>query len=393
MNFKHWMFAALASGMIAAGAYAQAPAAPQDVNNPPVIPAGDTPAPLATKPAPKKKAAPAKKPATKPAPALEPLKAATPLTAGPAVAREKNVNVRGQAYINSEVVTHLKRGDVVTVIEEVTRKAKSDEPGRWAKIALPSGTVVWASSQFINADTKAVIPKRLNVRSGPGENYSVLGRIDKGTVLKTIETKGDWTKIEAPEGCFAFVAAHLLSTDPADLGPALAKANPPAPAAPVAPVVATPPPPPPPTEVAVVTPTPVVVTPPADPIAVSPPVQAPPATPAVVVAPPPPPAADPVPTPAPATPAEPEVEEPPIKRIVTREGIVKGSASIQAPTYFVLRSLDNNKTINYLHSPDTNIVIKAMQFQRVLVTGEEVLDERWPNTPVVIIDSIEVVPQ
>jgi hypothetical protein len=34
-----------------------------------------------------------------------------------------------------------------------------------------------------------------------------------------------------------------------------------------------------------------------------------------------------------------------------------------------------------------------MQFQRVLVTGEEILDERWPNTPVVIIDSIEVVPQ
>ncbi len=389
MNFKHWMFAALASGMVATAAQAQAPAAPQDVNNPPVIPAGDTPAPLATKPSAKKtdankKAAPAKK-----VTAPEPVKAVAPLTAGPAVAREKNVNVRGQAYINSEVVTHLKRGDVVTVIEEVTRKAKTDEPGRWAKIALPSGTVVWASTQFINADTKAVIPKRLNVRSGPGENYSVLGRIDKGTVLKTIETKGDWTKIEAPEGCYAFVAAHLLSTDPADLGPALAKANPPAPAAPV---VAATPPPPPPTEVAIVTPTPV-VTQPAEPVAVSPAVQAPPPTPAVVLAPPPPPAAEPVPVPAPETPAEPAVEEPPIKRIVTREGIVKGSASIQAPTYFVLRSLDNNKTINYLHSPDTNIVFKAMQFQRVLVTGEEVLDERWPNTPVVIIDSIEVVPQ
>ena len=384
MNLKHWMFAVLTLSLLAETILAQAPTAPQD-NNPPVIPAGDTPAPLATKPSGKKadakkadskKKADAKK-AVEAKKAPEPIKIA-PLTAGPAVAREKTVNVRGQAYINSEVVTHLKRGDVVTVIEEITRKAKSDEPGRWAKIALPAGSVVWVNTQFINADTKAVIPKKLNVRSGAGENYSVLGRIDKGTVLKTLETKGEWTKVEAPEGCYAFVAAHLLSTDPADLGPALAKANPPAPA-----VV------PPPTEVAVVTTPP--TTPPAEPIVVSPPAPAP-AQPAPVVVAPPPPPAETV-KPAPVTPAEPPVEEPPIKRIVTREGIIKGSASIQAPTYFVLRSLDNNKTINYLHTPDTNIVMKTMQFQRVLVTGEEILDERWPNTPVVIIDSIEVVPQ
>lgn len=380
MNLKHWMFAVLTLSLLAETILAQAPTAPQD-NNPPVIPAGDTPAPLATKPSAKKKSATPKKVAdTKKV--TEPIKIA-PLTAGPAVAREKTVNVRGQAYINSEIVTHLKRGDVVTVIEEVARKAKSDEPGRWAKIALPAGTVVWVNTQYINADTKAVIPKKLNVRSGPGENYSVLGRIEKGTVLKTLEAKGEWTKVEAPEGCYAFVAAHLLSTDPADLGPALAKAIPPAPAitTPAQPV-------PPPTEVAVVTTPP--ATPPAEPIVVSPPAPAPVQPAPVVVAPPPPPAET---TPAPVTPVEPPVEEPPIKRIVTREGIIKGSASIQAPTYFVLRSLDNNKTINYLHTPDTNIVMKTMQFQRVLVTGEEILDERWPNTPVVIIDSIEVVPQ
>jgi hypothetical protein len=110
----------------------------------------------------------------------------------------------------------------------------------------------------------------------------------------------------------------------------------------------------------------------------------------VVVAPPPPPI-ETVATPAPVTP--PVVDEPPIKRIVTREGIVKGSASIQSPTYFVLRSLDNNKTINYLHSPTTNVAMKPFQFQRVIVTGEEILDERWPNTPVINIDSIEAVPQ
>lgn len=375
MKMKHWMFAVLSFSLLAETILAQAPvAAPQDTQ-PPVIPAGDMPAPLATKSAAKKPDAKKKKPAAaKPAP--EPAKPIVALTAGPAVAREKNVNVRAQAAINSEIVTHLKRGDVVTVLEEIAiKKPKADEPGRWAKIALPAGTVVWLNTQFINANTKAVIPKKLNLRSGPGENYSILGRIERGTVVKAVETKGEWTKIEAPTNSYAFVAAHLLSTDPADLGPALAKANPPTPA-----VVA---PTPPPVEVAVVTPTP--VTPPAELLTPPPVIPTP-----VVISPPPLPAE--TATPVPATPP-PAVDEPPIKRIVTREGIVKGSASIQSPTYFVLRSLDNNKTINYLHSPTTNVAMKPFQFQRVIVTGEEILDERWPNTPVINIESIEAVPQ
>ena len=317
----------------------------------------------------KKKAAAEKKAPAKAKAAVEPAKPSAPISAGPAVAKEKNVNVRGQAAINSEVVTHLKRGDLVTVLDEVTlKKSKTDEPGKWAKIALPPGTVVWVNTMFINPDTKAVIPKRLNVRSGPGENYSILGRIERGAVVKEVETKGEWIKIEAPANSYAFVAAHLLSTDPADLGPALAKANPPAPpVVPPTPVetVAVTPPPPPPT--------------PAEPLT----------TPPVVTPPPPPPTETAVtPPPPPAAP----VEEPLIKRIVTREGFVKGSASIQSPTYFVLRSLDNNKTINYLHSPNTNFVLKEYHLQRVLVTGEEVLDERWPNTPVINVDTLQAVP-
>jgi SH3-like domain-containing protein len=370
MTMKHWMLAVVSTGLLAGSILAQAP---------PVIPADQVPAP----PAPRQNA---KSGANKPRPAAtkktsptagkaaEPVKTPASISPGPAVAKEKNVNVRGQAAINSEIVTHLKRGDLVTVLEEVTlKKPKTDEPAKWAKIALPPGTVVWVNALFIKPDTKAVIPRRLNLRSGPGENYSILGRIERGTVVKEVETKGDWIKIEAPKNSYAFVAAHLLSTDPADLGPALAKANPPAP-----PVVT----PPPVETVAITAPTP-------------PPTRAEPITlPPVVVPPPPPPTetaiAQSTPPPTPAPPVE--VEETLVKRIVTREGIVKGAASIQSPTYFVLRSLDNNKTINYLHSPNTNFVIREFHLQRVLVTGEEVLDERWPNTPVINVDSIEAVP-
>ena len=93
-----------------------------------------------------------------------------------------------------------------------------------------------------------------------------------------------------------------------------------------------------------------------------------------------------------APPEPPPADEPLPKRIVTREGVVRGSASIQAPSYYVLRSLDNNRAINYLHCPTTNIVIKEYMYQRVIVTGEELLDERWPNVPVIDIETIQTVP-
>ena len=349
MKLKQWMVLAvtLTTGVVARQLLADQPPA-----------AGGGPA--ATQPAKPAGKGAARPAARTPAPPAEAEKY-TPVTEpGPAIVRQ-NVNVRGQASINSEVVTRLKKGDKVAVLEEITlKKPKTDEPAKWARIALPAGAPVWVHSSFVDAATKTVKSKKLNLRSGPGENYSVIGHLEKGAAIKEIEAKGDWLKIEAPEKSFAFVAAHFLSQD---AGATFAAVTPPPP---------TPTPTPP-------APVPTVVIPPT---------------------PPPVPAIDPTPTPPPApivttpparpTPATPTYDDSVIvRRVVTRKGIVKGSVSIQAPTYFGLRSLDNGRTINYLFSTSTNISIKEFNEQKVLVTGEESLDERWPNTPVLTLESIQ----
>jgi hypothetical protein len=86
------------------------------------------------------------------------------------------------------------------------------------------------------------------------------------------------------------------------------------------------------------------------------------------------------------------IEDPTIKRVVTREGLVRRSVSIQAPTYFVLESPINGRTINYVHSSSKDIVLKDYEGQRILVTGEELLDERWPNTPVLDVETLQTMP-
>jgi uncharacterized protein YgiM (DUF1202 family) len=301
----------------------------------------------ATKPA---KKSPAKKPAAKKADAAA-LVRSEPLLPGPAVVIASNVNVRGQAKYTSEVVTRVTKGDTVLVVEEIQLKnSKPDEPSAWAKIMLPANTHVWAHSQFIDPASKTVTPKKLNVRTGPGENYSIIGSLQKGDTVKDVETKDGWLKIQAPDNAFAFVAAAYLRN---------AATN--APAEITEPV-------PPPTEIATTTP---IAPPPTD-------VPTPPSV--ETTNPPVAPAPEPVE----------KIEEPPPKRVVLREGIVRGTVSIQAPTHYSLLSPDTGKTINYLHTTSRYLDLSRYKGLRIIVTGEEALDERWPNTPVITIQKIQV---
>src|ERR1051325_9734233 len=369
------LIAAIAMRLAVPHASAQdAPASSTNVSRVIVLPPGaeKTTAPAKKAAAKKAPAKPAAKPAartaaTKPEPTPEQV-----LHPEPGVARQNNVNVRGQASINSEVIAHLQKNEPVTILEEITlKKAKQDEPARWYRIALPTNVSVWVHSSFIDPATKSVKPRRLNLRGGPGENFSVVGRLEKGATVNQIDSKGEWLKIETPTNAFGFVAAHLLERTPA---PA---------------IVATPTPVRPGTTASPVTnpPPPVPEVPPTVPVVPAAPVTTPPVT--------PPPAETTTPT-APTVVTPPvEVPEAPVekvKKVVSREGILKGSVSIQAPTYFELRSLDTGKTINYVFSPSTNLMLKQFKGQRVIVSGEELLDERWQNTPVIIVDALQSVP-
>ena len=97
-------------------------------------------------------------------------------------------------------------------------------------------------------------------------------------------------------------------------------------------------------------------------------------------------------TPPPVAPPLAKLEEPIPRRVVVREGIVKGMVSIQAPAYFELRSAETEKLLNYLHPMSTNIVLKKLRGKKVVVSGEEIMDVRWPSTPVINVQSLQLAP-
>jgi len=123
-----------------------------------------------------------------------------------------HVNVRAQAKVTSEVVTQLNDGDRVTIIDEVkATQAGPGEPTRFYKIILPKTASAWVSAKYVK-DGK-VTASLLNVRAGAGENFSVLGRVNKATAITTIQTVGDWMEIQSPGGVHGFVATSLVKTD------------------------------------------------------------------------------------------------------------------------------------------------------------------------------------
>ena len=69
---------------------------------------------------------------------------------------------------------------------------------------------------------------------------------------------------------------------------------------------------------------------------------------------------------------------------------MRGTFSIQAPTHFELISPDNGRTMNYLFTTAHDLDLRRYKGLRIIVTGEEGLDERWRNTPIITIQKITV---
>jgi uncharacterized protein YgiM (DUF1202 family) len=341
--------------MIAAGAIAQdtntLPPIPAPVTSPaaevaPAPAAADTGVPEA-KPVKKKKVVAPKK-------LVEPTVTLVP---GPAEVAVTNLNVRGQAGLNRDFLTHLNVGDSVTVLGEITLdKHKPYEPAQWAKIALPAGVKAWVSAQFIDATNNSVLPKKLNLRAGPGENYSVLGVLERGASVSVITTKDGWMQIDPTTNAYAFVAAMYLKQEASGTMPTNVASSTETETPTTTNTVAEPEP--------IVTEQPTNAAPAADTNTVA-------ATPAVVA-----PVVDTGTSSAP--------------RIVSHEGVVAYTVSPQAPTNFKLYDPSTFEIIDYLYSTATNLDLNRYVNMRIIVTGAEGLDERWPNTPVITIQRIEV---
>ncbi len=78
----------------------------------------------------------------------------------------------------------------------------------WRKAGIPLAVLVLlllpASAHTVNTDT-------LNVRSGPGTSYTIVGTLKRGTQVSTSTVSGAWTKITSPLAGWVY-SAYLANT-------------------------------------------------------------------------------------------------------------------------------------------------------------------------------------
>ncbi len=135
-------------------------------------------------------------------------------SAAMAYSKADRVNVRSRPGFVGEIVTQLKKGQEVTVLDTVSlRRPAADEPPIWIKIALPPNAPAWASAEYIDAATGTVKADMLNVRSGPSYDHGIVARAKWGSTLKILAAeKEGWVQVAAPAGSVGFVPAAWLGT-------------------------------------------------------------------------------------------------------------------------------------------------------------------------------------
>lgn len=109
------------------------------------------------------------------------------------------VNLRAKPDLQTEVVGQVNRGDRLKV------KSITEE---WVEVAPPPSIQFWVHRDFV--DGNEVAPPRLNVRAGPGINYSVVAVIERGDRVQPTGEFAEWISIEPPPSASIWITRELV---------------------------------------------------------------------------------------------------------------------------------------------------------------------------------------
>jgi len=121
-----------------------------------------------------------------------------------------HVNLRARPAYESEVVCQVKTGDLLSPVVE---------QGDWRGVRPPALAPVWVHADFV---TNEQVKSRLNVRGGPGINFSSVAVLQKGDSVKVRSIHGAWLQIEAPTSTVLWVHKEFVTAMESPTSPPVA---------------------------------------------------------------------------------------------------------------------------------------------------------------------------
>jgi uncharacterized protein YgiM (DUF1202 family) len=96
-------------------------------------------------------------------------------------------NIRAAASLSSDVLRSVPPGYPLAVLER---------QGDWVRVEDFRERKGWVSAPLLREPGTVIIKVwKGNLRRGPGLTDAIIGKLDHGTVLSVLETKGDWLQV------------------------------------------------------------------------------------------------------------------------------------------------------------------------------------------------------
>ena len=122
-----------------------------------------------------------------------------------------SLNVRYAGSVSSMIIASISRGSHITLLER---------DGDWWKVEYANGQFGYVHADYISpiseseAKVVSTISTNLNVRSGAGTSYSVIGSLSKGKQVVVLLSDNVWSRILFHGNQMGFVSSQYQTTSP-----------------------------------------------------------------------------------------------------------------------------------------------------------------------------------
>lgn len=113
------------------------------------------------------------------------------------------VNVRAGPDLNFEIIYSFDKGQKIEVKEQRFG---------WYRVVLPQECILYINKEFVSREKNNYIVKAdgVNVRSGAGFEFNVVGQLSKGSKVEVIREEDKWYGIKATPDCSGWVNSKYL---------------------------------------------------------------------------------------------------------------------------------------------------------------------------------------
>jgi len=121
--------------------------------------------------------------------------------------KSQKINLRSGPGENYSVKCVYSNGFPLKVLEK---------NGDWVQVTDFENEVGWVSRGLLVTTPHAIVVvnqgknKRINVRSGPGTKFNIVGQAYYGVVFRVLDKKGPWRKIRHQSGLSGWIQQDLL---------------------------------------------------------------------------------------------------------------------------------------------------------------------------------------